>query len=58
MTCEEAVAGVGHAAALALDGGPGSPVASTIVDLTGGPPRLVRAGAVPWADVLAALQAG
>jgi tRNA A37 threonylcarbamoyladenosine synthetase subunit TsaC/SUA5/YrdC len=33
-------------------------VASTIVDLTGTPPRLVRSGAVAWADVLAALQAG
>ena len=57
-TCEEAVAGVGTAAALALDAGPGSRVASTIVDLTGTPPRLVRSGAVAWADVLASLQAG
>ena len=57
-TCEEAVAGVGTAAALALDAGPGSRVASTIVDLTGTPPRLVRSGAVAWTDVLAALQAG
>jgi len=58
VTCEEAVAGVGHAAALALDAGPGRPVASTIVDLTGHPARLVRSGAVPWAEVLASLQAG
>jgi L-threonylcarbamoyladenylate synthase len=58
LTCAEAVAGVGAAAALALDAGPGRPVASTIVDLTGAAPRLVRSGAVPWADVLAALQAG
>jgi L-threonylcarbamoyladenylate synthase len=58
VTCEEAVAAVGHAAALALDAGPGRPTASTIVDLTGGAPRLVRSGAVPWADVLASLQAG
>jgi L-threonylcarbamoyladenylate synthase len=57
-TCEDAVAGVGSAAALALDAGPGSQVASTIVDLTGAPPRLVRSGAVAWADVLASLQAG
>jgi L-threonylcarbamoyladenylate synthase len=57
-TCEEAVAGVGHAAALALDAGPGRPVASTIVDLTGHPARLVRSGAVPWPEVLASLQAG
>jgi L-threonylcarbamoyladenylate synthase len=58
LTCAEAVAGVGAAAALALDAGPGRSVASTIVDLTGAAPRLVRSGAVPWAEVLAALQAG
>jgi L-threonylcarbamoyladenylate synthase len=58
MTCEEAVAAVGGAAALALDGGPGRPLASTIVDLTGSPVRLVRSGAVAWADVLACLQPG
>ena len=57
-TCAEAVAGVGAAAALALDAGPGRPTASTIVDLTGPAPRLVRSGAVPWPEVLAALQAG
>jgi L-threonylcarbamoyladenylate synthase len=58
LTCAEAVAGVGRAAALALDAGPGRPAPSTIVDLTGPTPRLVRAGAVPWSDVLAALEAG
>jgi L-threonylcarbamoyladenylate synthase len=58
VTCDEAVAGVGHAAALALDAGPGLSLASTIVDLTGHPARLVRSGAVPWAQVLASLQAG
>lgn len=58
VTCEEAVVGVGHAASLALDAGPGRPVASTIVDLTGHPARLVRSGAVPWAEVLASLEAG
>jgi tRNA A37 threonylcarbamoyladenosine synthetase subunit TsaC/SUA5/YrdC len=58
MTCEEAVAAVGGAAALALDAGPGRPLASTIVDLTGSPVRLVRSGAVAWADVLACLQPG
>jgi tRNA A37 threonylcarbamoyladenosine synthetase subunit TsaC/SUA5/YrdC len=57
-TCGEAVAGLGAAAVLALDAGPGRTVASTIVDLTSAPPRLVRSGAVPWADVLASLQAG
>jgi L-threonylcarbamoyladenylate synthase len=51
-TCAEAVAGVGAFAALALDGGPGQPRSSTIVDLSGGVPRLLREGPVPWADVL------
>jgi len=58
VTCDEAVAGVGDAATLAIDAGPGRAIASTIVDLTGRPARLVRSGAVPWADVLALLQAG
>ena len=57
-TCAEAVAGVGHAVMLALDAGPGRPLASTIVDVTGPAPRLVRSGAVLWAEVLASLQAG
>jgi L-threonylcarbamoyladenylate synthase len=55
--CAEAVAAVGAWAALALDGGPGRPVSSTLVDLAGGAPRLLRAGPVDWADVLAALRA-
>lgn len=55
LTCAEAVAGVGAAAAIALDAGPGRPLASTIVDLTGGAPALLRAGAVAWEDVLAVL---
>jgi L-threonylcarbamoyladenylate synthase len=54
-TCAEAVAGVGASAALALDGGPGRPLPSTIVDLTGDTPRLLRAGPVDWADVLEVL---
>ena len=56
VTCTEAVAGVGAAAALALDGGPGRAVPSTIVDLTGAP-RLVRDGAVPWNEVARVLRA-
>jgi L-threonylcarbamoyladenylate synthase len=55
VTCAEAVAGVGAAAALALDGGPGRPLPSTIVDLTGGAPRLLREGPVAWPDVLGVL---
>ena len=50
-TCAEALAGVGAGVALALDGGPGGPTASTVVDLTGRSPRLVRAGAVAWEAV-------
>lgn len=56
-TCAAAVAGVGGAAALALDGGPGGDLPSTIVDLTGSGPRLLRAGAIAWADVEATLRA-
>ena len=54
LTCADAVAEVGDAAALALDGGAGSALPSTLVDATGAAPRLLRAGAVPWADVLRA----
>jgi L-threonylcarbamoyladenylate synthase len=56
VTCAEAVRGVGAAAALALDGGPGGALASTIVDLSGPEPLLVRAGAVPWGNVEAVLK--
>jgi L-threonylcarbamoyladenylate synthase len=39
---------------LILDGGPaGSGLASTVVDLTGSPPRLLREGAIPWETILA-----
>jgi L-threonylcarbamoyladenylate synthase len=57
-TCAEAVRQVGPAALLALDAGPGRPVASTIVDLSVPEPRLLRAGAVPWEDVHRVLAAG
>jgi L-threonylcarbamoyladenylate synthase len=55
LTCAEAVQGVGTAAEIALDAGPGQPLASTIVDLTGAEPALLRAGAVPWSEVMAVL---
>ena len=55
--CGEAVAAVGAWAALAMDGGPGRPASSTLVDLTGDGPRLLRAGPVEWKDVLATLEA-
>ena len=48
QTCAEALAQVGGAVALALDGGPGRPVASTVVDVTGSEPVLLRAGALEW----------
>jgi len=51
VTCEEALAAVGTAVALALDAGPGHAVVSTIVDLAAGAPRLLRAGAVPWDEI-------
>jgi tRNA threonylcarbamoyl adenosine modification protein (Sua5/YciO/YrdC/YwlC family) len=50
-SCAEAVAGVGPAAALALDGGPCGATASTIVDLTLDAPVLRRAGSIPWEDI-------
>jgi L-threonylcarbamoyladenylate synthase len=57
VTCAEALAAVGSAAVLALDGGPGRPLASTVVDLTSRPARLLRGGAVPWNDVEGVLRA-
>jgi len=39
---------------LVLDGGECRGVSSTVVDATGDAPRLIRAGAVSWEDVLAA----
>ncbi|MBI3932365.1 MAG: threonylcarbamoyl-AMP synthase [Acidobacteria bacterium] len=58
LTCAEAVAAVGEAAGLALDAGPGRPQGSTIVDVATQPPRLLRAGAIPWRDVQAVLLSG
>jgi L-threonylcarbamoyladenylate synthase len=45
-TCREAVEAVGAFARLALDGGAGSRVPSTILDLAEGVPRILRPGAV------------
>lgn len=46
-TADEAVEQLGEAVSVYLDGGPaGEPVPSTIVDVTGERPRLLRAGAV------------
>lgn len=41
--------------AVVLDGGPGSLGASTVVDVRGDEPLLLREGAVPWQAVLVAL---
>jgi L-threonylcarbamoyladenylate synthase len=51
LTCGEAVAAVGVAASLALDAGSGQAEASTIVDVAGATPRLLRAGAVRWEEI-------
>jgi L-threonylcarbamoyladenylate synthase len=46
-TCDDAVEQLGEAVSVYLDGGPsGDPVPSTIVDVTGEVPRLLRLGAV------------
>jgi tRNA threonylcarbamoyl adenosine modification protein (Sua5/YciO/YrdC/YwlC family) len=46
-TCDEAVEQLGEKVSIYLDGGPsGDPMASTIVDVTGEAPRLLRLGAV------------
>jgi L-threonylcarbamoyladenylate synthase len=51
-TAAEAQAQLGDSVAVYLDGDPsGEPVASTIVDLTGDEPRILRAGAVSAAEL-------
>jgi len=57
ITCADALEAVGAAAALALDAGRGRAVASTIVDLTSTPPRLLRGGAIPWEEIEGVLRA-
>jgi len=56
-TAREVMNAIGDQLAVIVDGGPtpgGRP--STIVDLSAGAPRLVRAGAVPWDRVLESLE--
>ena len=48
ISCADALEAVGAAASLALDAGRGKSLASTIVDLTVTPARLLRPGAVAW----------
>jgi L-threonylcarbamoyladenylate synthase len=57
-SCREALEEVGGSIAAAIDGGPCGGPPSTLVDLSGGSPRLLREGAIAWADVRTALEAG
>ncbi len=54
-TCAQALASLAAGVELALDGGPGRAEPSTLIDLCGSEPRLLRPGALPWEDVLASL---
>ncbi len=54
--CSDALSQVGEGVALALDGGPGGTVASSLVDLSAGAPRLLRAGVVAWEQIDEALR--
>jgi len=51
-TAEEVRQLFGDAVAVVVDGGPCEGASSTVVDLSGGQPRLGREGTVPWTDVL------
>jgi L-threonylcarbamoyladenylate synthase len=56
QTAAEVAAQLGGALSLVADGGPTpGPTPSTIVDCTGAEPRLLRAGALVWERVAAAL---
>jgi L-threonylcarbamoyladenylate synthase len=48
LTFAAAVEAVGAHVACAIDAGPGRPAPSTIVDVTGEEPRLLREGAIAW----------
>jgi L-threonylcarbamoyladenylate synthase len=51
-TATEALEQLGESVSIYLDGGTsGDPVASTVVDLTGDTPRILREGAVTTAEV-------
>jgi L-threonylcarbamoyladenylate synthase len=53
---DEVAASIGEGIDLLLVGGPRlKEVASSIVDMTTQPPALVRAGVIPWEDILATL---
>jgi tRNA threonylcarbamoyl adenosine modification protein (Sua5/YciO/YrdC/YwlC family) len=50
-TAEAVVASLGDTVDLVLDGGPCERPPSTVVEVIGTPPRLLRAGALAWADM-------
>ncbi len=58
QSCADALAEVGESATLAVDAGPSRSQPSTIVEVTDGEPKLLRAGAIAWAEIAAALRAG
>jgi L-threonylcarbamoyladenylate synthase len=59
MSCAAALRAVGRHVALAIDAGEAElPLASTVVDVCGTVPRLLRPGAVEWRAVLLALGEG
>jgi L-threonylcarbamoyladenylate synthase len=59
QTAQDVAAQIGDALPLIADGGPTpGPIPSTIVDCTGAEPRLLRAGALAWERISAALREG
>jgi L-threonylcarbamoyladenylate synthase len=57
MSAEQVIAVFGAKLALVLNGGPArAAVPSTIVDIRGSAPQLLREGAVPWGHVLESLE--
>jgi L-threonylcarbamoyladenylate synthase len=58
-TAADVATQLGGVLPLVVDGGPTpGPLPSTIVDCVGDEPRLLRAGALPWEQVVAELQRG
>lgn len=56
-TADEALSQIGDYVDLAIDAGPAPHgVPSTVVDLSGSEPRLIREGPLKWSDVLRALR--
>lgn len=56
-TADEVAAQIGPDLLLIADGGPTpGPTPSTIVDCTGAQPRLLRAGALPWEQIVSELE--